>query len=590
LRADGSGADPSLTLPAWGALWGVGLGAWLLGPAITDAHHIHPSGPGQWAIYLTALVVIFSVMGAFLAFIAGFGLAIIERLTVGAFRDRVWAYGLGAGALVIAAYAAEACLIHVLTFGSLDRLSAEQARQLGVPLVIMSGLLIAAYLLLLRRSRPPKPASLAWVLTFVATAGMLSLIPWSVSGEAPSTEVGPLTRDTSSEAGDVPLLFIGLDGATWRVLKPAIENGKAPTLRSLLENGAYGTVGALWPPYWSGAAWGSIVTGLPRETTGVYEDLAILAPGLPPFQAPLAPSFQLNPIFVARAYMHSAGLIQFVRPTRPLLNGKPVWELLHDAGVGTAVIRFRFTYPPGDEADVIVSDWVGDDGWAELGARHRETDDTAAPRERAPQLLAPFRTANSTSALFDRLLPDREEASQRDSLLDPIKHLRAASALDEATFSVAASVLNGNRAQPFLAIYFVGLDSVQHLFWQYRFPEEFGTNRPPEDEIRRFGKVMDRYVEYFDQQLNLLLNLYATRPNVVIVSDHGQGAASTSTMPSVWLGTHTKDGIFLAAGPSITKVTEPLSVSYYDILPTLVDLKGFSAPAGLTGQSILSEP
>ena len=76
-----------------------------------------------------------------------------------------------------------------------------------------------------------------------------------------------------------PLLLLGIDGATWRLLQPEIQNGSAPTMRKLIEQGAHGTMEALWPPFWSGASWAAILTGLPRDSTGVYEDLAVTAPG-----------------------------------------------------------------------------------------------------------------------------------------------------------------------------------------------------------------------------------------------------------------------------------------------------------------------
>jgi hypothetical protein len=45
--------------------------------------------------------------------------------------------------------------------------------------------------------------------------------------------------------------------------------GSSPTFRRLAETGIHGTAQALWPPYWSSAAWASIVTGLPQKVTGV---------------------------------------------------------------------------------------------------------------------------------------------------------------------------------------------------------------------------------------------------------------------------------------------------------------------------------
>jgi predicted AlkP superfamily phosphohydrolase/phosphomutase len=94
--------------------------------------------------------------------------------------------------------------------------------------------------------------------------------------------------------------------------------------------------------------------------------------------------------------------------------------------------------------------------------------------------------------------------------------------------------------------------------------------------------VIDRYVQYVDERLSRILSLYAVTPNVVVVSDHGHGASTT--VVSNWRGWHTKEGIFLAAGPDIARNSKSIRASYYDVLPTLAGLKGFrvNGPAGHT--------
>ena len=81
---------------------------------------------------------------------------------------------------------------------------------------------------------------------------------------------------------------------------------------------------AQWPPYyWSGAAWAAIVTGLPRELTGVYEDLAASAPGLPLFQAPLGQVLRLNPLYSIRSLLVHSGIVSLTPPPRSLLKATP---------------------------------------------------------------------------------------------------------------------------------------------------------------------------------------------------------------------------------------------------------------------------
>jgi predicted AlkP superfamily phosphohydrolase/phosphomutase len=395
-------------------------------------------------------------------------------------------------------------------------------------------------------------------------------------------DIGALaTRGTPSSS--VPLLFVGIDGATWRVLQPAIDNGSAPTFRAIIEHGVSGDVGALWPPFWSGAAWASIVTGLPRETTGVYEDLGAISPGLPPFQVTLLSSFKLNLMYTVRSYLQEVGLVRLVPPPRALLKAKPVWQLLHESRVNSAVIRFRFTYPPDEQADIVVSDWVGHDGWDNLGVKHSTTPDTVWPPTMATQLLFPFQRDTADPGLSVRLFPGPLSGKPADAVLDPFAALRVSADVDERTFQASSIVLEHNPRQPFMAVYIGGLDSAEHAFWQYRFPEDYGSNPPAAEDIKRFSPVIERYVRFIDERLKDLLALYQQEPNIVIVSDHGYGA---SPIPDLWRGWHTKDGIFLAAGPSVPKVKERIAVSYYDIVPTLVSLKGFDKPTPLRGKPL----
>jgi hypothetical protein len=51
------------------------------------------------------------------------------------------------------------------------------------------------------------------------------------------------------------------------------------------------------------------------------------------------------------------------------------------------------------------------------------------------------------------------------------------------------------------------------------------------------------------------------------------------------LGAHRREGIFVAAGPAIAPRTEGLDVSYYDVVPTIVDVLRFSKPAAIDGVS-----
>jgi hypothetical protein len=572
--------DPVLLAVTWGALWGVALGLWLLAPAIVNVHFVHPRSGSQWLAVTASLSAIFAIMGAFLSFFASFVLVVKESR--GRFRDRTWAYALAVGPLVVTAYVVDSLLIHWKNFHSFRTLW-----MYGFGALVLAGTVVAVSLLFSRvyaRATRVRPAWLALGLSVLALAGLLSLPFRTMAAPRPVPPVGQLVP-SAGHGAEPPLLFIGLDSGTWRVLEPLIASGAAPHLRALWDSGIHGDVEALWPPHWSGAAWAAIVTGHPRDVTGVYEDLAAQGPGLPFFQVPIASNIVLNPFYTARYLLMASGAIRFTPPPRALLNGQPFWELLHGAGVPTAVVRFRFTYP-ATGADIVVSDWVGRDQWQSMGVRREPAADAVAPRELTRELLAPFTDDEGFGeTLISELLPGPPGPRPADAANDPVLALRWAADIDRRTLDVSEVILKKDPKRSVLAIYLDGFDLIAHAFWQYRFPEDFHDNKPAPADVERLRPVIDRYVRYLDARVGRLLALYATKPDVLIVSDHGHGP---TTIDSSWRGWHWSPGMFLMGGPQVPYRANRVRVSYYDVLPTVLDLKRLHHPTGLRGTSVLT--
>ena len=66
---------------------------------------------------------------------------------------------------------------------------------------------------------------------------------------------------------DIKALIIGLDGATWDLIKPLVDEGKLPTFKKLMKNGIYGKLESTIPP-WTIPAWNSMATGLTPKKLG----------------------------------------------------------------------------------------------------------------------------------------------------------------------------------------------------------------------------------------------------------------------------------------------------------------------------------
>jgi hypothetical protein len=392
----------------------------------------------------------------------------------------------------------------------------------------------------------------------------------------------PLVRLSPPEATR-PLLVIGLDGGNWRTLEPVLKRGGAPTLERLIAAGVRGEVKALWAPYWSTPAWAAILTGHSREDVGVYEDLTATLTGFPAFELPLQFDLALNPLFSLEYGLIQTNVIEPTPAPRTRLPREPVWQRLSTAGVKTAVVRFPFTYPAQGQADYVVSNRAIVDLWDELSVETGASDQLIAPETIRP-LLGKL---SSPAAPVDDLLRSPNWPQPHDSLMNSVEVVKRVAHIDTAMNDILVDLLTDDPAIRVAMIHVTGFDAVSHALWQYRFPEDFPDGPPASADIEQLGPVIDRYLVRFDAQVAKLIASFPSTPNVIIVSDHGEGPSDLRT---IWRGWHDTPGLFIAAGPDIAHQPDMRQVSYYDIVPTILQLQKFAMPDDLRGRSAVSAP
>ena len=66
------------------------------------------------------------------------------------------------------------------------------------------------------------------------------------------------------------LLIIGIDGATFKVIKPLIQKNELPTFNKLIDGGSWGNLESTIPPV-TCPAWPSFATGKNPKKHGVYD-------------------------------------------------------------------------------------------------------------------------------------------------------------------------------------------------------------------------------------------------------------------------------------------------------------------------------
>lgn len=566
---------------AFGLLWGVAQGVWIVEPLLVGEHRLVPRTAGQWLILHGAFVAMCATVAVVLSIATT-----VATLAFQAFRRRPFrrwdvVSALAPMGLLPLTYLGVMVGMEWLAFHR--SLTPALGASLGIAGLALVGASWWVYRRVAARPNAAISGRLVLVLAGVSLLGM-ALVPLRIAPPSSLTDdAHALAPRPSSDAARPPLLFVGLDSGNWETLRPLLAAGRLPTFARLIDAGVQGTVEAAWPPYWSGPAWAAILSGHPREETGVFGDLTVNAPGLPPFDAPLQRKAYLDPFLYLEWRLLHAGAVSLVHPPRAALHRTPIWQLLHDAGVETAVVRFDFTDPPQDQGTIVVSSRVGEDVWRIAGVKHVDASAIAAPPDLASELLA----------LFDPAKPRDEarfQAVMRTSVRPPGQHgtlemdmLQTGLDIDTRTFDAARLIVARKPAIPFLAVYEGGFDGVCHAFWAYRFPEAYGADAPAPELAAALGGVVDRYLEFLDATLGDLLRAYGRDVDVMIVADHGH---TSSTDNPLWRGWHGPNGAFIAAGPSFPHRAEPVAVSYFDVVPTVLDVLGFAPPAGLHGTTI----
>ncbi len=568
----------------WGIAWAIAGGFWLLAPLIVSTHHLSVTTFLGALPVVGMLVILFAFIGAVLSVPIHAFVWLARRIIRRPSGDPEWSAAITTGILLVPAYWFDGSAIYAKRFGLDDAPSwSANALRIALPVILTSTIFFLALHWItsgkLRQRRIAIAAAIAGSAFVSGAAALLIKLP-QVAG--PATQAQALPHIARPNATRHRLLLIGVDGASWRPIEPLVKAGRMPNLAKLIDTGTHGNMIAIWPPHWSTTAWSAIITGLPREQVGVYGDLMAKVPGLPAFQAPLDIDPRLilvSAIEFGLAYRH---LVKASPPERSALKRPPVWETLEKSGVRTGVIRFNFSYPASHQASVVISNRVVADMWNLLGVKNADPKELVWPDSMRDTLLSSFdeRWTPPTDEA-DRILSE-EVLEPLGSDMKPVKLLRRVLGFDQRTVHAAVELVKEDSTLEVLIIHLGGLDNVEHVFWEYRFPEDF-KRKPQQKDIAVLGPVIDRYAEWVDKGIGEIIAAYPEQPDVMVISDHGMGSFENRPPFKGW---HVSPGIFVGSGPGFAHDNSKIDVSYYDIVPTILDLKGLVKPSNLKGRSI----
>jgi hypothetical protein len=122
------------------------------------------------------------------------------------------------------------------------------------------------------------------------------------------------------------------------------------------------------------------------------------------------------------------------------------------------------------------------------------------------------------------------------------------------------------------------VDRVSHPYWAYTHPEGFPTLDKAKAE--KFAYAVPSSYKRSDEELGKILAKAKGTPYVLVVSDHGFQSSSDPNKP---IGAHNPNGIYLLAGPDITKKEgQPKFIE--DVTPTILYLMGLPVAQDMDGK------
>jgi predicted AlkP superfamily phosphohydrolase/phosphomutase len=302
-----------------------------------------------------------------------------------------------------------------------------------------------------------------------------------------------------------------------------------------------------------------------------------------------ATTFDLLPRGAFVGMLEKAGLVSTAAVTSASRRRRALWNALNAFGIPTGVVRLWGTFPPERVQGFMLSNY--------FHLLHRdpaEAGESVHPRDLLPEIQARMVEPAAVDPALVSEFVDLSVEVPGDRLPWRRELVERALAPD-LSYQRAGAVLRAAYDPPFFATYFYGLDVVGHAFMRYAEPDRFGDVRP--EEVRRYGRVVDRYAALLSQWVGEAAR--ALRPGEVLVVVSGYGmepvplwrrAVGAVVGGDFRSGTHAgaPDGFFMAVGDGVKAGSTLRGASILDVAPTILYLMGLPVARDMEGR-VLTE-
>jgi len=282
----------------------------------------------------------------------------------------------------------------------------------------------------------------------------------------------------TTETGKAPasrVLLLGLDGASWRLLDPLMEDGKLPRLAQLISEGARGVLESTIPPV-TASAWSSLYTGRSPGRHGVFD-----------FRRRMGPDTTHRPWV-----------------TLGEIGGPRLWDIASAQGKTVGLINLPLTFPPVPVKGYMIGGMPVPPTKDEIGLPSGLVDEIVS------------RTGEYISDV-DLLRGESPDVNDPEKCREFVLQVgRAAESRGRA-----ALYLIDEHPTDLTACVLVTPDRLSHLFWKVLVPE------PGDQDLKRWEvELRERMIEVLgtmDGVVGRLVDAMSADDLVILVSDHGFG-------------------------------------------------------------------
>lgn len=277
-------------------------------------------------------------------------------------------------------------------------------------------------------------------------------------------------------------IVLGLDGATWNLLGPYMDQGTMPNLLKIVTGGASGILSSTVPPY-TAPAWVSCVTGVNPGKHGIF------------------------------GFINREGAVKKDFVGSRDVRFPKLWHFINGAGKRAGMINIPITYPAEAVQGFVIPDFL-----TPLGK-----EDYTYPVSIYKEFLKPIdyvinvRIADIqdfSGGVFLKVIDDLKSCTE--------KRYRAMKALEKA------------YSPEFLMIVFTCFDKVQHKFYKYLDPGHPMYESPEAEKVR--PHLLSIYSQ-IDGIIGRILDDMDDDTTLYIVSDHGFCSLEKIFFINKWLHT-----------------------------------------------------